>query len=247
MSPTTAIVVTISPPPPSPCSARNAISSVMFWLDAAERRADQEDHDRRLQHDLAAVEVAELAVERARDGRREQVGGHDPRQVLDPAEIADDRRQRGRDDRLVERREQQHQQQRRRRSAGRARAARPRAARRPVPRCRSCRLGDPLVCAGGRRCRNTQRHEDADRQRSGGHEERDGEPALGGQAGRGERRRRRSPPRPGSPIAPPIVRTIVFMPVATPVWSRRHRLDDQVRHRARRRARCRRRAGAIAT
>jgi hypothetical protein len=32
MSPTTAIVVTISPPAPSPCSARNAISSVMFWL-----------------------------------------------------------------------------------------------------------------------------------------------------------------------------------------------------------------------
>ena len=33
------------------------------------------------------------------------------------------------------------------------------------------------------------------------------------------------------PIAPPIVRTIVFMPVATPVWSARDGLDDQVRHR----------------
>jgi hypothetical protein len=30
MSPTTAIVVVISPPAPSPCSARNAISSAMF-------------------------------------------------------------------------------------------------------------------------------------------------------------------------------------------------------------------------
>ncbi len=32
MSPTTAIVVTMSPPPPSPWSARKPISSVMFWL-----------------------------------------------------------------------------------------------------------------------------------------------------------------------------------------------------------------------
>ena len=80
--------------------------------EAAERRADEEDHDRRLQHELAAVEVAELAVERAGDGRREQVGGHDPREVLDAAELADDRRQRGRDDRLVERREQQDEHER---------------------------------------------------------------------------------------------------------------------------------------
>ena len=32
MSPMTARVVTISPPPPRPWSARKAISSVMFWL-----------------------------------------------------------------------------------------------------------------------------------------------------------------------------------------------------------------------
>ena len=31
MSPTTAVVVTISPPPPRPCSARKAISEGMFW------------------------------------------------------------------------------------------------------------------------------------------------------------------------------------------------------------------------
>jgi len=30
MSPIAAVVVTISPPPPRPCSARNAISDVMF-------------------------------------------------------------------------------------------------------------------------------------------------------------------------------------------------------------------------
>ena len=61
---------------------------------------------------LAAVEVAELAVERADDGRREQVRRDDPREVLEPAEVADDRRQRGRDDRLVERREQHDEHQR---------------------------------------------------------------------------------------------------------------------------------------
>ena len=65
-----------------------------------------------LQHELAAVEVAELAVQRPDDGRGEQVRRDDPGQMLDPAEVADDRRQRGRDDRLVERREQQHEQQR---------------------------------------------------------------------------------------------------------------------------------------
>src|SRR5262249_50624340 len=79
--------------------------------DPPERRADEEDHDRALEHLLAAVEVAELPVERPGDRRREQVGGHDPREVLETAEIADDRRQRGRDDRLVECRQQQHEQQ----------------------------------------------------------------------------------------------------------------------------------------
>ena len=78
----------------------------------AEGRADEEDHDRRLEDDPAPVEVAELAVERPDDGRGEQVRGHDPREMLDPAEVADDRRQRRRHDRLVERREQQDEHQR---------------------------------------------------------------------------------------------------------------------------------------
>jgi hypothetical protein len=39
-------------------------------------------------------------------GRGEQVGGHHPRQVVQAAEVADDRRQRGRHDRLVERRQE---------------------------------------------------------------------------------------------------------------------------------------------
>ena len=49
----------------------------MFWLEPAERRADQEDHDRGLEHELAAVEVAELPVERP-DDRRGRAGTRSP-------------------------------------------------------------------------------------------------------------------------------------------------------------------------
>ena len=91
---------------------RKPISSRHVLAEPAERRADQEEHDRDLQDELAAVEVAELAVERAGDRRGQQVRGDDPREVGDPAEVADDRRQRRRDDRLVERGEQQHEHQR---------------------------------------------------------------------------------------------------------------------------------------
>ena len=78
----------------------------------AQPRADQEEHQRPLEHDLAAVEIAELAVQRGDDRDRQQVGGDDPGEVVEPAEVADDRRQRGRDDRLIERRQQHRQHQR---------------------------------------------------------------------------------------------------------------------------------------
>ncbi|HKG64504.1 MAG TPA: hypothetical protein VKB28_10605, partial [Solirubrobacteraceae bacterium] len=39
----------------------------------AQRRADQEDHQRALEHELAAVEVAELAVQRRDDRHRQQI------------------------------------------------------------------------------------------------------------------------------------------------------------------------------
>jgi hypothetical protein len=80
---------------------------------AAQRRADQEDHDRRLEQPLAAVLVAELAPQRRRCRRGEQVGGHYPGQMAQAAEVADDRGQRGRDDGLVERGEQDREHQRR--------------------------------------------------------------------------------------------------------------------------------------
>jgi hypothetical protein len=61
-----------------------------------EHRAGDEDRDRRDEDRLAPVEVAELAVERRRDGRGEQVGRDDPRQVVEAAEVAGDGRERGR-------------------------------------------------------------------------------------------------------------------------------------------------------
>ena len=108
----------------------------------AERGADQEDHDRRLEDELAPVEVAELPVQRRGDRRGEQVRGHDPRQVLDPAEVADDRRQRRRDDRLVERREQQDEDERAEDQADARRLRGHAAARRPWYRVRSAWIAD---------------------------------------------------------------------------------------------------------
>ncbi len=78
-----------------------------------QHRPGEEDQDRDEEHGLAPVHVAELAVERRRDGRREQIRGDDPREVVEAAEVADDRRQRGRDDRLVERGQEHAEHERR--------------------------------------------------------------------------------------------------------------------------------------
>jgi hypothetical protein len=78
---------------------------------AASSRPRQEHHDRRLQDDLPSVEIAELAVDRRDDGRGEKIRRDDPGEVGQAAQLADNGGQRGRDDRLVERREQQNQHQ----------------------------------------------------------------------------------------------------------------------------------------
>ena len=77
-----------------------------------EHRAGEEDQDRHEEDGLAPVHVAELAVDRRRDRRGEQVRGDDPGEVVEPAEVADDGRQRNRDDRLVERGEEHAEHQR---------------------------------------------------------------------------------------------------------------------------------------
>ena len=68
--------------------------------------ADEKDHDGGLEEPLPAVHVAELAPQRRRGRRRQQIGGHDPRQVRGASEVPNDRRQRRRHDRLVESGEQ---------------------------------------------------------------------------------------------------------------------------------------------
>ena len=77
-----------------------------------EHRAGEEDQDRHEEDGLAPVHVAELAVDRGRERRGEQVRGDDPGEVVEPAEVADDVRQRDGDDRLVERGQEHAQHQR---------------------------------------------------------------------------------------------------------------------------------------
>ena len=81
----------------------------------AERGPEQEDRDRDDEEPPPPVEVAQLAVERDGHRGREQVRGDDPREVLEPVQVGDDVRQRGRDDRLVERGEQRREHDRRER------------------------------------------------------------------------------------------------------------------------------------
>ena len=108
----------------------------------AQNRADQEKDERDLQDRFAPVEIAQLAVQRPDHRRRQQVGGHYPGEVLQAAQVADDRRERRRHDRLVERRDEQHEQQRGEDEAppGRARLTH-----------RSHLLGQSRRASGGRR------------------------------------------------------------------------------------------------
>ncbi len=79
---------------------------------ANQRGAHDEDEDGELEDALAAELVAELAVHRQSDGGGEQVGGDGPGHLVQAVQLADDLRQRGGDDHLLERGEQQRQHQR---------------------------------------------------------------------------------------------------------------------------------------
>lgn len=70
---------------------------------AAEDRAEEERHQRHDEDPLAPVEVAQLPVERGRDHGHQQVRGREPGQIGQPVQVTDDRGQRGRHDRRVER------------------------------------------------------------------------------------------------------------------------------------------------
>ena len=70
-------------PEPLHRSERDQLGQVL--RDPAQDRADQEHHQPDLEHDLAAVLIAELPVQRRHDRLREQVRRHDPADVVEPS------------------------------------------------------------------------------------------------------------------------------------------------------------------
>ena len=107
------IVMTIGPtaPAPRPWMIRMAISFGMLreQPDRIEPRREQPQPEQ--EHALAAEQVGELAVNRGRHRRREQVGREDPGIDVEPVQLGDDARHRRRDDRLLQRRHGHRQQQ----------------------------------------------------------------------------------------------------------------------------------------
>ena len=77
--------------------------------EAAEPAHDHEAGHPDEDEGLAAEEVAELARDRHRHGRGDQVGGGDPGVFVEAVEVGDDARHRGADDGLVERGQEQGQ------------------------------------------------------------------------------------------------------------------------------------------
>ena len=86
----------------------------------AQRRADQEDRRPDKEHPPAAVYVGEPPVERDRHRHRQKRHREHPAEQVKPAEMADDRRQRGRDDRAFDgRHEDRHQRRHQHQAAAR--------------------------------------------------------------------------------------------------------------------------------
>ncbi len=79
---------------------------------AGQRGADDEDEDGELEDALAAQLVAELAVDGQSDGGGEEIGGEGPGHAVQAVQLADDLRERGGDDHLLEGGEQQREHQR---------------------------------------------------------------------------------------------------------------------------------------
>ena len=77
-----------------------------FTREPRQRGADEEDPDREEEYGTSTEEVRELAVDRAADRGRQQVGGEGPGVDLVPVKIGHDARERRPDDRLIERREE---------------------------------------------------------------------------------------------------------------------------------------------
>jgi hypothetical protein len=105
MSAIIAVAVTVSPPPPTPWSAREPISQAIDCESPASIEATVNSTMLPTKIVLRPKQVAELAGEDRGDGLGEEVRRHHPAHVLRAAEVADDGRQGRRDDRGVECRE----------------------------------------------------------------------------------------------------------------------------------------------
>ena len=100
-----------SPAEPTPCPMRARASCVMSWAKPHSSDAIEEHDEAREEDEAGADEVGELAEHRQHDGAGERVRDDDPAHLLDRAEIAGDRGERGRDHRVVERAEERHREQ----------------------------------------------------------------------------------------------------------------------------------------
>ncbi len=137
------------------CAERDQLDHRL--AEPGQQRPGQEDQDRGEEHGLAPVHVAELAVERRRRSRSQQIGRDDPGQMLEPAEVSDDGRQRGRDDRLVERRQEHPEHQRAEHGRQRAARGRFRARSGAILRGRAHALLLPVSCVLSRRAKTVAR------------------------------------------------------------------------------------------
>ena len=71
--------------------------------EAAHRRAHDEQRRSGEEHALAAIDVGQPAIDRRARGLCQQIGGEDPAEEMEAAEIADDGRHGSADDRRFER------------------------------------------------------------------------------------------------------------------------------------------------
>jgi hypothetical protein len=75
----------------------------------AEHGCGDEDRERHIHHAAAPEGIPEAPIDGSRDCRRDEIGDHDPGDLLDASERAGDRRKRGRHDCLIRHREKHRQ------------------------------------------------------------------------------------------------------------------------------------------
>jgi hypothetical protein len=105
----TASAIGKTAPPPRPCSPRARMNCPHLLAEAGEHRRHEEEPDRPDEDRAAAVEIRQLAVDRAADRRGQQVDRERPRVQLLAVELGGDDRQRRAHDGLVEGEQEQRE------------------------------------------------------------------------------------------------------------------------------------------